>query len=90
MQKHLMITRYVLSTEAYVNARVPLIYFSTSKLYIWTSHTSGWGEIQKLQGSDVLFSLEGIYKSTFTTSKYTFMNVLLATFLILRGNDEQI
>lgn len=86
MQKHLMLTRYLLSTEAYVNARVPLIYFSTSRLYIMTSYTSGWGEIQKLQGSDVVFSFEGIYQSTFTTSQYTFMNVLLATFL--RGKKD--
>lgn len=98
MQKHLMLTKYLLSTEAYANAKVPLIYFSTSRLCfitpysIITPHSIVWGEIQKLQGSDIVVATEGLHQYTFKTSQYTFMNVLLTTFkqIVKENGYEQI
>lgn len=97
MQRHITLTKYLLrtyllSTEAYVNAYVPTIYFSTSRLFVHTPYSKAWGEIQKLQGSDIVFSIENIYQVAFKVSRYTFMNVLLSTFIQIVKEDgyEQI
>ena len=92
MQKHITLTKYLLSTEAYVNARVPLIYFSTSRLCFITPNHIVWGVIQNLQGSDIVVALEGLHQYTFKTPQYTFMNVLLATFkqIVKEDGYEQI
>ena len=92
MQKHITLTKYLLSTEAYINARVPLIYFRTSRLCFITPYSIVWGEIQKLQGSDIVVAVENLYQSTFKTPQYTFMNVLLTTFkqIVKENGYEQI
>lgn len=94
MQKHITLTKYLLSTEAYANAKVPLIYFSTSRLCFITPYGIVWGEIQKRQGSDIVVAVENLYQSTFKfkTSQYTFMNVLLTTFkqIVKENGYEQI
>ena len=83
MQKHITLTKYLLSTEAYTNARVPLIYFTTSRLYFippYSPYGIVQGEIERLQGSDIVFAIKGLYQATTKTPYYTFMNVLLTTF----------
>lgn len=83
-----MLTRYLLSTEAYINAKVPLIYFRTSRLCFITPYGIVWGEVQRLQGSDIVVAIENLYQSTFKTSQYTFMNVLLTTFIQIVKKDR--
>ena len=92
MQRHITLTKYLLSTEAYVNAYVPIIYFRTSRLFFHTSNSKAWGEIHKLQGSDIVVTIEEYCQTIFKVPIYTFMNVLLSTFKQILKEDgyEQI